>query len=377
MNEVLSHPEAAQLIDSLVASGGGHLSYSIGAPGREMTVAAGARLAAANGTPLTVVDFRHLHAHIRSIVAGLHPDLPCTVLSAGEAAQPSRSPEGVWVVHTELLRAPSIRDALLTLARNADPLITAGRDDLGEPLPDALAAPRFVFRPSDLNILALHSQAALQRPAPAGPEREQRLVRQNPPAPGQDPVSVEESGLTPTTYPSGASAAPSSPASSSNGPDPTAAHQPSLDRKATPDMDSHPGPGTESGPGPDTVSYPMTQPTPEERDADIWAEVAQRKQRALELITPDRPADGAGDDEPTLSYDEFRALCEAPDVQQLAAEIEAAARQRMEQATTALATPLPSGPAASRAGRPGGPGAAHHAQQGQTPPPPPSPGLRP
>jgi hypothetical protein len=376
MNEALSHPEAAQLIDSLVASGGGHLSYSLGAPGREMTVAAGARLAAANGTPLTVVDFRHLHAQIRSIVAGLHPDLPCTVLSAGEAAQQSRSPEGVWVVHTELLRAPSIRDALLTLARNADTLITAGRDDLGEPLPDALAAPRFVFRPSDLNITALHSQAALQRPAPAGPEREQRLVRQNPPAPGQDPVSIEESDLTPTTYPSGASAAPGRPAASSNGPEPAAAHQPGPDPKATPDMDSHPGPGTESGPGPDAVIYLMTQPTPEERAAAeaVWA---RRKQRALELITPARPADGAGDDEPTLSYEEFRALCEAPDVQQMAAEIEAAARQRTEQAATALATPLPSGPMAARAGRPDGPGAAHHAQQGYTPPPPPSPGLRP
>jgi uncharacterized membrane protein len=120
----------------------------------------------------------------------------------------------------------------------------------------------------------------------------------------------------------------------------------------------------------------MTQPTPEERAAAeaVWA---RRKQRALKLITPARPADGAGDDEPTLSYNEFRALCEAPDVQQKAAEIEAAARQRTEQAATALATPLPSGPAAARAGRPDGPGAAHHAQQGYTPPPPPSPGLRP
>ncbi|MEU6104487.1 hypothetical protein [Streptomyces flaveolus] len=141
-------------------------------------------------------------------------------------------------------------------------------------------------------------------------------------------------------------------------------------------MDSNPGPDVGNGPGPDTVIYPMTQPTPEERAAAeaVWA---RRKQRALELIRPARPADGAGDDEPTLSYDEFRALCEAPDVQQMAAEIEAAARQRMEQTATALATPLPSGPAASRAGRPGGPGAAHHAQQGHTPPPPPSPGLRP
>jgi hypothetical protein len=129
-------------------------------------------------------------------------------------------------------------------------------------------------------------------------------------------------------------------------------------------------------PGPDAVIYPMTQPTPEEREAAFWAEVAQRKQRALELITPARPATGAGDNEPTLSYEEFRALREAPDDQQKAAEIEAAARQCTEQTATALAMPLLRGPA-SRAGRPDGPGAAHRARPDQTPPPPPSPGLRP
>jgi hypothetical protein len=83
-------------------------------------------------------------------------------------------------------------------------------------------------------------------------------------------------------------------------------------------MDCHPGPGTGNGPGPDAVIYPMTQPTPEAGAAAeaVWA---RRKQWALELITLARPADGAGDDEPTL--------CETPDVQQKAAEIEAAARR--------------------------------------------------
>jgi hypothetical protein len=123
--------------------------------------------------------------------------------------------------------------------------------------------------------------------------------------------------------------------------------------------------------------HPMTQPTPEEHAAAeaVWA---QRKQRALDLINLAAPADRAGDDEPTLSFEEFRALCEAPDVQQKATETEAAARQRTEQAATALATPLLSGPAAARAGRPGETAAAHDARQKQTPPPPPpSPGLRP
>ncbi|WP_440581235.1 hypothetical protein [Streptomyces sp. PT19] len=272
MNDV--HPEAVQVIDSLVASRGGHLSYSIGAPGRETAVAAGARLAAESGTPLTVIDFRHLQAHIRSIVNDLHPDLPCTVLAAGEAVQQTRGSQGVWIVHTDLLRAPGIRDALLPLARAADKLITVGRDDRGEPLPDAVAAPRFVLRPSDLDVAAPYSTAALQWIPPSRPDHEQRLQRQISPTVEQIPVSVEE------------------------------------------------------------------------------------------------------DDEPTLSFGEIRALCQAPDVQQMIAEIEAAARQRTEQAATALATPLAPGLAASRDGRPSGPGAAHHAQQHQTPPTS-SPGLRP
>ncbi|MCG8970260.1 hypothetical protein [Streptomyces sp. CL12-4] len=89
----------------------------------------------------------------------------------------------------------------------------------------------------------------------------------------------------------------------------------------------------------------MTQPTPEQRAAaeEVWA---RRKQRALDLIKPAAPAEGAGDDEPTPSFEEFRALCEAPDVQQKAAEIKAAARQPMEQA--------PGSPRHAPASRPGG-----------------------
>lgn len=32
MNDAIDHPEAAQLVDSLVASGGGHVAYEFGAP---------------------------------------------------------------------------------------------------------------------------------------------------------------------------------------------------------------------------------------------------------------------------------------------------------------------------------------------------------
>ncbi|MER7191384.1 hypothetical protein [Streptomyces flaveolus] len=121
----------------------------------------------------------------------------------------------------------------------------------------------------------------------------------------------------------------------------------------------------------------MIQLTPAEQAAADWTAWAERKQRAIELIKPATPVDGAGE-EPTLSYEEFRTLCKAPDVQQKAAEIEAAARQRVEQAAAALATPLLHGPASSRAGRPGRPGAAHQAWQVQPPAqPPPSPVPRP
>lgn len=119
--------------------------------------------------------------------------------------------------------------------------------------------------------------------------------------------------------------------------------------------------------------YEVTQPTPEQRAA---AELAQREQRARDLVKSAAPADGAGD-ESTLSFEEFRALCEAPDIQQKIAEIDAAVQQRMEQAATALAAPLVQGPAASRDGRPNGPGAPHHVRPTQTPPQPSSPRLRP
>ncbi|MER6573689.1 hypothetical protein ABT288_48040 [Streptomyces sp. NPDC001093] len=46
MTDVLTHPEAAQLVDALVAAQGGLVAYGLGASGRQVAVAAGARLAA-------------------------------------------------------------------------------------------------------------------------------------------------------------------------------------------------------------------------------------------------------------------------------------------------------------------------------------------
>ncbi|WP_435059665.1 hypothetical protein [Streptomyces sp. bgisy060] len=144
MNDAIDHPEAAQLVDSLVASGGGHVAYEFGAPGRQIAVAAGAHLAARTGMPLTVIDFRHLLPQIRTTVTELHPDLICTPMAAGEAVQhPERNTGGVLVVHADLLHDPGTREALLARAAAADRLIVASRSDTDTSVLRTLPGPRF------------------------------------------------------------------------------------------------------------------------------------------------------------------------------------------------------------------------------------------
>lgn len=208
-NDAIDHPEAAQLVDSLVASGGGIVVYEFGAPGRQIAVAAGAHLAACTGTSLTAIDFRHLLPQIRATVAELHPDLTCTPISVSEAVQhPERHSGGVLVVHADLLHDPGTREALLTRAAAADRLIVASRADTEESVLNALPGPRFTVR-----------ARALMPPVPrneSGPgsyrrfeaavgtsyphwlaelrERKERLIRQiKQGAPGaHDPVGFEE-----------------------------------------------------------------------------------------------------------------------------------------------------------------------------------------
>ena len=145
MNDAINHPEAAQLVDSLVASGGGLVSYEFGAPGGQIAVAAGARLAAHTGTTLTVIDFRHLLPQIRAIVAELQPDLPWTPMAAGEAVRhPERNTGGVLVVHADLLHDPDTRKALRVRAAVADRLIVASRTGLDESMLGTFPGPRFV-----------------------------------------------------------------------------------------------------------------------------------------------------------------------------------------------------------------------------------------
>lgn len=196
MNEAIDHPEAAQLIDSLVDSGGGIIAYEFGAPGRQIAIAAGAHLAARTGTSLTAIDFRHLLPQIYATVADLHPDLACTPMSVGEAVQhPERNTGGVLVVHADLLHDPGTREALLARAAAADRLIVASRADTEDSVLNTLPGPRFAVRALPA---ALRSEVSVGTSPPPWRaemrERKERFIRQiRQGAPGaHDPVGVDE-----------------------------------------------------------------------------------------------------------------------------------------------------------------------------------------
>lgn len=127
MSDPLKNPQAAKqkLIDSLVASGGGMVSYEFGAPGREIAIAAGAHLAARTGTSLTVIDHRAVLPQVHATVAELDLDFECRVMSVGEALQhPERNTGGVQVIlNVDFPHRPGTRTALLARARAADRLI--------------------------------------------------------------------------------------------------------------------------------------------------------------------------------------------------------------------------------------------------------------
>ncbi|MGC5266695.1 hypothetical protein ACPXCO_37410 [Streptomyces cyaneofuscatus] len=144
MNETFN-AEAAQLVDSLVASGGGLVSYELGAPGQKIALAAGVQLASESGRSLTVVDFRHQLPQIRVTIAELAPDLPCTLLPLGEAIEhPERFTGGIMVLHSGLLNDADTRKALLALAGTADSVIVAARADVDQSVLNSLPGPRFM-----------------------------------------------------------------------------------------------------------------------------------------------------------------------------------------------------------------------------------------
>ncbi|MGW3387364.1 hypothetical protein [Streptomyces cinereoruber] len=138
---VLRHPLIAQTVATLVAQGGGVVTYDQGMGGRETLVAAAAALAARTGTRLTVVESVVLHDEVRSTIAALQPTVQCTVLSAHDAAQqPAPAPGGVLAVHADQLRNPAVRRPLLDLARAADHLLVV-RHAYSDTSLDDLASP--------------------------------------------------------------------------------------------------------------------------------------------------------------------------------------------------------------------------------------------
>jgi hypothetical protein len=215
MSDFLTHPEAGPLVDSLVASQGGLLFYEFGAPGREIAVAAGARLAAERGTALTVVAVRHLLPQARSVVEDVRPGLTCTLLPPGEAVQrPHQAVDGVLVLHVDLLQDPGTREALLAMAGSAGNVVVASGGGAGEAALNTLHLARFVLRqaasaaqpapggtPSPatgqqrqstgpgIATSRPHAPEAPWRPASVG-QREQRLLRQN--SRQAEPPNVEE-----------------------------------------------------------------------------------------------------------------------------------------------------------------------------------------
>ncbi|MGW6144424.1 hypothetical protein [Streptomyces sp. NPDC055140] len=147
---VLKYPRISEVVDSLVAAGGGRVTYDTGCGGREMLIAASARLAVETNTPLTIVEGRILHSEVRAFVSELQPDIRCAVISAEEAAwQPAGSITGVLAVHADVLRYADVREPLLAMARSADHLVVA-RHDYSDTTLDSLAAPGLELRYGDL-----------------------------------------------------------------------------------------------------------------------------------------------------------------------------------------------------------------------------------
>ncbi|MEU3872595.1 MULTISPECIES: hypothetical protein [Streptomyces] len=149
-SSVLKHPRIAEVVETLVAAGGGRITYDVGGGGREMLIAAGARLAAETNTQVTIVEARSLHSDVRAFVREVQPEARSAVISAEEAAlQPVGSINGVLAVHADVLRDADVRKPLLAMAHSADHLLVA-RHDYSDTTLDALATPGIVLRLRDL-----------------------------------------------------------------------------------------------------------------------------------------------------------------------------------------------------------------------------------
>lgn len=195
-SSVLKHPKIAEVIDSLVAAGGGRVTYDIGGGGREILLAAGARLAAETNAPLMIVESPVLHSEVRAFVRELQPEVRSAVISADEAAlQPAGSIKGVLAVHADVLRDADVRQPLLAMAHSADQLVVA-RHDYSDTTLDSLATPGLVVRLRDLMPppAPRPDPIAVRWTPPAMEERKQRVIRQlnQRLLPEQDGPSVED-----------------------------------------------------------------------------------------------------------------------------------------------------------------------------------------
>ncbi|MEU6071923.1 hypothetical protein ABZ864_47770 [Streptomyces sp. NPDC047082] len=191
---ILQHPLIARTIDAIVADQGGCVQYDLGCGGREVLVAASARLAAVRQAPLTIVEAPALHTDVAATAAELQPDVHCTVLSAQEAARRPEHRGGVLAVHADTLRDPDVRRPLLDLARAADHLVVARHDDSDTTL-DAAAGPLHTVTHADLEPnLPPHVMEAPDRLSDlwGGLDRKQHLIGQI-----TQPLHPESDGAAP------------------------------------------------------------------------------------------------------------------------------------------------------------------------------------
>ncbi|MEU1077736.1 MULTISPECIES: hypothetical protein [unclassified Streptomyces] len=193
-SSVLKHPRIAEAVETLVAAGGGRITYDVGGGGRETLLAAGARLAAKTNAPLTIVEARSLHSDVRAFVREVQPEARSAVISAEEAAlQPAGSINGVLAVHADVLRDADVRKPLLAMAHSADHLLVA-RHDYSDTTLDALATPGLVLRLRDLMSSAPRPAPITLTPPPMDMSVALRLVRQanSDVLPDQDLVVFDE-----------------------------------------------------------------------------------------------------------------------------------------------------------------------------------------
>ncbi|MEH6376245.1 hypothetical protein V7793_18235 [Streptomyces sp. KLMMK] len=154
---MLRHPLIARAVETLVADGGGVVTYYPGWGGREILAAAGARLAARTRTPLTIVDHGDLHADISAAVAELQPAVDCRVTNAWDAASQPPEPGGVLAVHTDQLIRRAARQSMRDLAQAASHVVVVGDRYFYTTLDD-LAGPEHQLIDPYLHVLAMPTE---------------------------------------------------------------------------------------------------------------------------------------------------------------------------------------------------------------------------